>query len=314
MLVLWLSCVGLIPAKLDSEPSVFSRLDIESSSLTRRPPVVRTSTPRTTGSPKQPRQRVIHLSTTPNNAGLYSDQVASGRTSIKQRIVPVRTMSGSAITSPPKRKVISVKQVGTLYSDSLDDEAALPVKKHAIATSRAPRLSSHLTSTRRMLQQRPATVSVRGKMASDAPAQTLSMRLGGSSQVKSAQVKSRLSSSTVISSSGVGRVRTKRMQRSDPLVASNFSNKTGVFGYNELEADMETGSPQELEGSSWKIAGSGGARSRPSTMVADEYEYQTLRQQDIRSRLERREQEKTARRGGPLAGRLGTHEVFMRLE
>ncbi len=51
-----------------------------------------------------------------------------------------------------------------------------------------------------------------------------------------------------------------------------------------------------------------------STMVADEYEYQTQRQQDIRSRLERRESEKRSRRGGPLAGRLASHQIFGRLE
>lgn len=54
-------------------------------------------------------------------------------------------------------------------------------------------------------------------------------------------------------------------------------------------------------------------RSKPS-MVADEYEYEMKRQLDIRSRLERREQEKHARRKQPLAGRLEKHHVFGRLE
>ena len=51
-----------------------------------------------------------------------------------------------------------------------------------------------------------------------------------------------------------------------------------------------------------------------SSMVADEYEYQARRQHDIRSRLEVRELQKAARRGGPLSGRLGSHKVFRRLE
>lgn len=51
-----------------------------------------------------------------------------------------------------------------------------------------------------------------------------------------------------------------------------------------------------------------------SSMVADEVEYQTQRQQDIRSRLEKKEFEKRARRRGPLGRRLGTHQVFGRLE
>ena len=54
--------------------------------------------------------------------------------------------------------------------------------------------------------------------------------------------------------------------------------------------------------------------STQHSMVADEYEYQTLRQLDVRSRLERKERETRARRGGPLAGRLAKHHVFGRLE
>lgn len=51
-----------------------------------------------------------------------------------------------------------------------------------------------------------------------------------------------------------------------------------------------------------------------SSMVADEYEYQTHRQRDIRSRLEKKEMQKRDRRGGPLVGRLASHQVFRRLE
>ena len=54
--------------------------------------------------------------------------------------------------------------------------------------------------------------------------------------------------------------------------------------------------------------------SSQHSMVADEYEYQTLRQLDVRSRLEKKERETRARRGGPLAGRLAKHHVFGRLE
>ena len=54
--------------------------------------------------------------------------------------------------------------------------------------------------------------------------------------------------------------------------------------------------------------------SSKRSMVADEYEYQTLRQLDVRSRLEKKERETRARRGGPLAGRLAQHDVFGRLE
>ena len=53
---------------------------------------------------------------------------------------------------------------------------------------------------------------------------------------------------------------------------------------------------------------------RPMSMVADEMDYQTQRQSDVRSRLELKEKEKAARRKGPLAGRLEKHHVFGRLE
>ena len=61
------------------------------------------------------------------------------------------------------------------------------------------------------------------------------------------------------------------------------------------------------------VVSSGSARPKPS-MVADEYEYEMKRQLDIRSRLEKKEEEKHARRRQPLAGRLEKHHVFGRLE
>lgn len=55
-----------------------------------------------------------------------------------------------------------------------------------------------------------------------------------------------------------------------------------------------------------------GGRLTKSSMVADEYE--SLRQTDIRSRMEHKEKVKRLRREGPLAGRLAKPNVFGRLE
>ena len=103
--------------------------------------------------------------------------------------------------------------------------------------------------------------------------------------------------------------------------------RSGVFGY---EGDQEGGavglstrtrakgrvSSSASSGRSTQgtAAATGGGVVKSTSMVADEYEYQTQRQQDIRSRLEVKESEKKARRGGPLVGRLAMHQVFGRLE
>lgn len=86
----------------------------------------------------------------------------------------------------------------------------------------------------------------------------------------------------------------------------NRSRKSGLFSY---EGSSRTENRRGVVSSV-----SSAAVEVRSSMVADEYEYQTRRQRDIRSRLEVKEQEKAARRGGPLVGRLGTHKVFRRLE
>ncbi len=54
--------------------------------------------------------------------------------------------------------------------------------------------------------------------------------------------------------------------------------------------------------------------ARPRSMVADEFNYQSRQQSDVRSRLMFKEREKAARRKGPLPGRLEKHHVFGRLE
>ena len=87
-----------------------------------------------------------------------------------------------------------------------------------------------------------------------------------------------------------------------------------MFGYDgdTVTAAAATVMPRHREGRGQE-ASSHEVKAQ-SSMVADEYEYQAQRQRDIRSRLELRELEKRSRRGGPLVGRLASHQVFHRLE
>jgi hypothetical protein len=113
----------------------------------------------------------------------------------------------------------------------------------------------------------------------------------------------------LVSSKEVARPVTKRLEERIKAVERQGRvsvPKSGVFGYEtKSKADTRRGVASPASLPSVKVR---------SSMVADEYEYQSRRQRDIRSRLEVREQQKAARRGGPLGGRLGTHKVFRRLE
>lgn len=88
----------------------------------------------------------------------------------------------------------------------------------------------------------------------------------------------------------------------------NRVQRSGLFSYEgSTRTETKRGVVSSASSSAARVA-------LRSSMVADEYEYQTQRQHDIRARLEIKEQEKAARRGGPLVGRLGSHKVFRRLE
>lgn len=86
------------------------------------------------------------------------------------------------------------------------------------------------------------------------------------------------------------------------------TRRSGLFAYEGSTTDQRRGVVSVV------ATPSSAAVAVRSSMVADEYEYQTKRQRDIRSRLELKEREKRARRGGPLVGRLDSHKVFRRLE
>ena len=96
---------------------------------------------------------------------------------------------------------------------------------------------------------------------------------------------------------------------SERAAATKLSGRLGVRARDLVTSGTK---PSNLRASLTKSAQE--PVSTKHTMVADEYEYQTLRQLDVRSRLEKKERETRARRGGPLAGRLAKHDVFGRLE
>ncbi len=323
-------CVpGLIPADIDPEPSsVFSRLDRKSPSTTTLPTIsYASSPPGVTALPQQTHRRIIQLSKSPSTrSGLYSDRSTDLAPSVKKRVIAIQSTSDSTTGSPPKRKVVSQQATRskTLYSDSVEDNnvssSVQAVKKRVVANSRK---TSNSAAGFRKLREKPSpldsyTVTVRGKMASDAPSPSLSMRLGLANNREDKRASSQPATFSRLALGGRGKTRSrtgdysmtlsksrsKSTPKQHPVMVSEISQRTGVFGYEDISSEPEPVRPATRERT----------HSHSQTMVADEYEYQSLRQRDIRSRLEKREREKAARRGGPLAGRLGTHEVFMRLE
>lgn len=104
----------------------------------------------------------------------------------------------------------------------------------------------------------------------------------------------------------------KRLGDRIGTTVSNPERRSGLFAYKG--SSSTGGSRSRREVVSFVEKPSSAEVAIRSSMVADEYEYQTKRQRDIRSRLEVKELEKRARRGGPLVGRLDSHKVFRRLE
>lgn len=334
--------VGLIPSKVkDTGHSVFSRLDYKPSVSFQTPPLS-SSTPKLAALTHTSQQRRIMQLSKPSTTTLYSDQLAtadvtSSASPLKQRVISVKkaphattlysdqlATGVTSSVSPLKKRVISIRPAHqttttTLYSDQMSGDRVTssipPPKKRVISVSQPTRVSG---SSRRVM---PSTTSnpftripLGNRLVSDSSPQTLTGRLGTRERGKRSnssvsQVVNYPPSSTV--SLGSSRIRTTlrpalRQGAATTNAIKTTSKKTGIFGY-------------EREG-----RGGGGrvearvipshAGHKTSTMVADEYEYQARRHHDIRSRLEKKEREKAARRGGPLAGRLGSHKVFRRLE
>ncbi|XP_064403293.1 uncharacterized protein C19orf47 homolog isoform X3 [Halichondria panicea] len=112
----------------------------------------------------------------------------------------------------------------------------------------------------------------------------------------------------------VSSVRNTERERTSLRSVSSSEGPTMRFRVGKQKkshTSVSSSSGEVLRKSSSRKKEEGG---RPMSMVADEMDYQTQRQSDVRSRLELKEKEKAARRRGPLAGRLEKHHVFGRLE
>ena len=189
--------------------------------------------------------------------------------------------------SPPPRRIINhsrnfaVQTSGKPTRSVLNTSSKRKISlvKHATKHSISPASRVQGSTSTKILVKRPTKEET----------QLISARLGDRSIISGLKGKSKDTFTAITSTTSGG-------------VAQRVS-RTGRTSKNEHETSMQR---EQLPNTTVKV--------KPTTMVADEYEYQTRRHRDIRSRLEIKEFEKRARRGGPLAGRLGTHKIFRRLE
>lgn len=145
---------------------------------------------------------------------------------------------------------------------------------------------------------------------------SLSVQIGEGTLV-SDRLASKLGTVTVRSKERLG-MREKEMPSSTSfgggVAGSKLSGRLNVKSKGQVAGNVNTGVSLSKRSQQQERQRKVVPVSTQHSMVADEYEYQTLRQLDVRSRLERKERETRARRGGPLAGRLAKHHVFGRLE
>ena len=201
---------------------------------------------------------------------------------------------------------------------TLDTSKPRTVSDVTSPTSRAP---SSLRITKSVVPSRTASSSASVGRLSGRPnakkedslrdySPSLSMQIGESTLV-SDRLASKLGTITARSKERLG-VREKEMPSTTSFVGGTAGSKLSGRMSVKSKGNVNTGA--SLTKRSQQRQQEAVPVSTQHSMVADEYEYQTLRQLDVRSRLERKERETRARRGGPLAGRLAKHHVFGRLE
>ena len=232
----------------------------------------------------------------------------------KPRTVKVRrTLSNpQAAVSPSKmRSDSSASKMRSDSSTSRMRSDSSTSRMHSSTSSVTGRLST--TTTSKMSSDRMKVVRAKdrlsGSVTSDSsPSQFIS---------KSASYPGRLSSRLSVRANE-GIPKTGAVSLVKPVSgSSHVSSRLGVRAREQSTARTK---PAASSSSSRLVSRTGvrekqevrpKSRTKPS-MVADEYE--TKRQLDIRSRLERKEWEIKARRKGPLGNRLAKHHVFGRLE
>ena len=251
---------------------------------------------------------------------------------------PVSNYSAGLIPMQQKERTTSVFSRLDHNPSSTIHHIAPPIAK-AQQIDTATRITLDSTKPRRIQLTRPAAVSGSGTKGPDS--NPLPKRLVKTPVVKVTTTSSAQSTNKAkLSSRFSGRLGGKKEQlpvarsASEGIFATEHTNEgirkkdssskmTERLGVrvrgNTSERIRLPAKVKTKPGVSLSMKGSRSApklaveTSKPS-MVADEYEYQTQRQMDIRSRLEKKEMEKKARRRGLLPGRLGQHHVFGRLE
>lgn len=231
----------------------------------------------------------------------------------KPRTVKVRRTLSNPQTAVSTSKMRSDSSVSKMHSDSSTSRMrsdSSTSRMHSSTSSVTGRLS---TTTSKMSSDRMKVVRAKdrlsGTVTSDSsPSQFIS---------KSASSPGRLSSRLSVRANE-GIPKTGAVSLVKPVSgSSHVSSRLGVRARDQLTARTK---PVASSFSSRLVSRTGvrekqdvrpKSRTKPS-MVADEYE--TKRQLDIRSRLERKEWEIKARRKGPLGNRLAKHHVFGRLE
>lgn len=230
------------------------------------------------------------------------------RLDYKPSITTHMTPASSSTHQPPqevpptRRRIINLTKPSTRSSEP-PTNSDLP--RTVTSTSPTVRKISTLASSRKRVKppspiaSLPSKVMVKRLVSSREEGKPVARKLG--ERIASAQRQSTREPKSIITSTvGGSLVRSTRNLESR-------SSRSGLFGYEGGSSRTESKRGVVSSASLEKV-------KVRSSMVADEYEYQAQRQHDIRSRLEMRELQKAARRGGPLSGRLGSHKVFRRLE
>lgn len=189
-----------------------------------------------------------------------------------------------------KREKLSQQQAKPKATTSVSNLRVSSV----VQTSSLPgRVSDRLTSN-----EKSNTLS----LANRTVARTVSPTTSSSTPTARVINRSGSRGTTVTLSSGIRH----HSQESDSDSTGKVMSRLGKKSLVRLASSNSTSSMRKVS--------TGAAKPVQRSMVADDYDYQMKRQLDIRSRLNKKEKEKIARRSGPLGNRLGKHNIFKRLE
>ena len=296
-------CVGLVKrehvqfsptekAAASSSVSVFSRLDGKGdtppsstkhySPHTLTPPSSSTSTSTSGRAPNL--KRTIVTATSPSPKKLNLRVMATDGRKVNASAIGSGGGSRSAATGKSGTKI---ELSGGLVSSSSSFTSKEPVKSRLGARGTDHRVTSRGDGGGSRVTSWPETVS--SSIVATSTSGRVSTRLGGG---------------------GVHRTSTAATRKPQPTMMADSASNPQPKAISRLGSMRKTAKSTTAV-SSATSSRPRGQRSKPASMVADEYELK--RQLDIRSRLNEKEKEVRDRRSGLLHGRLGQHRVFQRL-